>query len=947
MSRLTPDGIWRVFRDTVQRHGGGWTGIVSVIGRGIRVARALGMHGLLRRITASHERHAPMAHAVAHANLKPPIPADLLDMRIGIMIHMFYPDLAEEFSRSLSLVPRPFVLMISVVDDQAREQVQRQMQSLANMERLIIKVVANRGRDIAPMLLAFRDEILATDVFCHLHTKKSLYSGQEQTHWRHYLVDSLFGDMQRLAWILGMFQANPDLGLVYPESFRGVPLWGHTWLGNADWGRQLAAQLGLAIDTTQYLDFPAGSMFWARSQALRPLFELGLRLEAFPAEQGQTDGTLQHAIERMLGLVVRQQGLHLGILPTDGRLDLAGEGERNRHTYFQLPFAARLEQASFEARIISFDVFDTLVLRPFLEPAGARAYFGHVVQRRLGIADAARLRDEAEVAIRSEHHGVDPDLDTIYRTLAQRAGLPSDQAQAMQALELELEKRWLRPRQAVIDAMTVLKPDQLRIGVSDMYLGEPLLRAILPGEVTGSLSKIHVSCDTGWRKDDDQAWKHLSDITGIAPAHWLHVGDNEHADVQRPQALGFIHPVHVLRPSALFDVVPGLRVLRPSPQQRSRWQDQLWLGLVANHFSATADERPQDLVGSPVMRDPETFGYVVIGPLVVDYLAWLGRMTLARGARKLLFFSREGHLLERVFRRMQQAVPQFAQIQTHYLLVSRRGVNTAAIRSMDDLTHALGSSFTGTLRGLIETRLGADMANACTRILGDSDMQREVYLPDMRGQIITMLAPAQAAILEIAARERMAYLEYWNSLVEADEQVVVSDIGYAGSIQAQLSRLTERPLSGMYFALNASASQMETIGGEAFARFHDERAGDFSSPVMDHHLLLESILTAPHGQFSHFTIDEDRSYHAHFRVADSTDTSWETIKRIHDGIERFMLDATEAIGEDVINLDLDTRLVQVPLQKAARGRWTASGWDLTLSAEDMYTGRGNVLIHPA
>jgi len=82
------------------------------------------------------------------------------------------------------------------------------------------------------------------------------------------------------------------------------------------------------------------------------------------------------------------------------------------------------------------------------------------------------------------------------------------------------------------------------------------------------MQAIHDSCGNGWRKDGGEAWRRLPQLEGVHPQRWLHVGDNEHADVQLPQAMGFIHPVHALRSSALLDLVPALRPLRPDAAQR-------------------------------------------------------------------------------------------------------------------------------------------------------------------------------------------------------------------------------------------------------------------------------------------------------------------------------------------------------------------------------------------
>ena len=44
--------------------------------------------------------------------------------------------------------------------------------------------------------------------------------------------------------------------------------------------------------------FPVGNMFWARVDAVLPLFT-NILLDNFPNEKGQADGTIAHAIERL------------------------------------------------------------------------------------------------------------------------------------------------------------------------------------------------------------------------------------------------------------------------------------------------------------------------------------------------------------------------------------------------------------------------------------------------------------------------------------------------------------------------------------------------------------------------------------------------------------------------------------------------------------------------
>ncbi|MBN8712971.1 MAG: polysaccharide biosynthesis protein [Xanthomonadales bacterium] len=929
-------------RSAIERHGGGWRGAWAVARRSARILHALGWRGLAQRIRAASAPPAPAMPQAQAVHFPPASPLDQVRLRVGVMLHVFYPDLLDELARDLAHMPVPYVLMISVGDATARDAALARCRNLPRVQTLEVRIVPNRGRDLAPLLLTFRGEILALDVVCHLHTKKSLYSGQEQDRWRRYLVERLLGSGGRIGWILGMFQAMPQLGMVYPESFASVPWWAHTWLSNVACGRELGARLGIAVDPAAYLDYPAGSMFWARTAALRPLYDLELPLATFPPEQGQTDGTTQHALERLLGLVVPRHGMLLGILPADGTQSLHGEGERNWHAYFSAPLAHKIGMAALDAELVSFDVFDTLVWRPFLQPAGARAYLGWLVERRHGLAGFDALRSRAEHATYLRR-GCDVTLADIYAELARRPELRGMPMAALQALEMDTEQRLLRPRPAAVDAARTLAEGGKRvIAVSDMYLAAEDLRHVLPSAASEPLRAIHVSCDNGWRKDGGAAWRQLPELEGVRPEHWLHVGDNEHADVQLPQAMGFIHPVHALRSGALLDLVPALRPLRPSAAQRGRWQDQLWLGLLANHCNALADAHPEAFGTRLTLEAPEALGYLVLGPLLLDYATWMARLAGEREVRRILFLSREGHLLLQVFQRLQHAVPRLAAIDAGYFLASRRAVHTAALRSIEDLHAVFAAPYTGPLDALIRARLGAPMATALATQMARATLDQEVFLPEMQTQLIELLRPFAATITKVARTERETYLEYCSNM-GVDEATMVADIGYAASIQHGLMRLTGQPLGGAYLALKAAADQVTAQHGWACARFHDARTAGTgeAGPVMRHHLLLEAMLTAPQGQFSHFS-RKAGALDPVYATNGMPPADWRVLERVHAGCLRFVDDACDVVGADAVELAFDRDHVQVPLQCCASGAWQPGSWARALGVEDRYSGRGVV-----
>ena len=232
-------------------------------------------------------------------------PAPPFAGRVALHLHLHYPELAAGFLGDLVAAGCTADLIVTTTSDERALEVSYALRTYRAGE-VRVTVVPNRGRDIGPFLTEVGQHVRggAYDIVGHLHGKRSLaVDAGMGDRWRRFLTGVLLGAGSGVAAALAPFAEDPALGLLFPEDRHVV-----------GWTRNRAAAAGLAARMTpapvlpDWPVFPLGTMFWARPAALEPLWGLNLGTADFPHEPVAYDGTVLHAIERLLPAVCEATG---------------------------------------------------------------------------------------------------------------------------------------------------------------------------------------------------------------------------------------------------------------------------------------------------------------------------------------------------------------------------------------------------------------------------------------------------------------------------------------------------------------------------------------------------------------------------------------------------------------------------------------------------------------
>ena len=327
--------------------------------------------------------------------------------------------------------------------------------------------------------------------------------------------------------------------------------------------------------------------------------------------------------------------------------------KRNRRsTANELPIEKQLAQQIQDASLVSFDIFDTLILRLLYRPEGVFRYIEEsanapgFTENRKAAAQKARRQKKATGKEEILLEEIYQHIDSKYRHL--------------KTLEVELEIANHVRNPEIFEAYEFARRQgKTIILTSDMYLPREVLEQILNNCGYRGYHTLFLSQEDDLTKRSGRRFKDILSRFEISPEKMLHVGDSVRADVKEPAALG-IQVFLTKRLNRRMDELPvSHRLIRLMENHNTGWSN-LIAGCIAHQ---AADSKSKQQTPSYFYR----LGYQYTGPFLVAFSLWLKEQTQDKGIKKLYFQARDGLIMKKVYDVLFDLPPE----ESFYLYASR------------------------------------------------------------------------------------------------------------------------------------------------------------------------------------------------------------------------------------------------------------------------------------
>lgn len=557
--------------------------------------------------------------------------------------------------------------------------------------------------------------------------------------------------------------------------------------------------------------------------------------------------------------------------------------------------------------VISFDIFDTLLLRPFAKPTDL--FF--IVGKRLDMPEFHRVRIETEKQLRETAHQLhgtwEITIEDIYEKIEERTGLSKELGIKT---EFEVELQYCRANPYMKQVYQLFQEQGKTIILcTDMYLGKERIVQMLKKVGYVGYEKLYVSCEYGCSKSTKGLYKYvLNDFKG---KKILHIGDNVKADIERANSCGietlYYQNVHEVGNQYRAD---GMTALVGSA----------YAGIVNGHLHNGIRQ-----------YDPYyEYGFIYGGLYIFGFCAWMYRQAQEQRIEKILFLSRDGAIYKEVFDRF------FGEVNSKYFLWSR----VASIKYTTGNRKLL--AFETSIESMIQDSLGVTIGDFLASYqleglipyLGGYDLgNNSIIVRETVKKIEQLFCDHWDEVRKASSEQISALTKYIKDAVGTAKKIAVVDVGWLGSGPTALKNIITKEMKMECSVACWVAGATSTTKANITADLMDESikaylfwAGNNSNHYSTHvrtnrtsrnrlnNMFIEMFTQACHPSFSGF----DNSGEMKFNLPEVE--NYRKIAAIHQGIIDFCKIYYETFQNDPFMFMIPGYDAYCPFRMAIRNR---------------------------
>ena len=474
-----------------------------------------------------------------------------------------------------------------------------------------------------------------------------------------------------------------------------------------------------------------------------------------------------------------------------------------------------------DIKVVSFDIFDTLIQRPLYKPEDIHKFVGkyakkimpeisesNYVEMRIHSQNLAYEQLGKSSTMRQDIH-----FEDIFKIMAKTYDISLETAMKFAEEEIRLERHFCKPRKQGLELFELAKHVNKKvIIISDMFLSLEVIESILSNNKIVGYDKIYLSSEIGLLKNNKaDLFKYAINDLNVKASHILHIGDNWQIDIVNARNNGIKAEMIPKAIETYENIISDIPTSWATEIYNSKYSEmidntqiikQLPLRCMVATIASNSFDNPYNYF-NPVSKyngDPYYSGYSTMGMHIYGVAKWMLDIVRNKGYKKVVFLARDGYVVKPVFEKLCSALG--VKVETDYFYATRNALTPYMIKTPKDF-YFVGDYIR------IELHTPNDILKMFKLFLKDVDNETLIkngFMPEVKFDNKKQFNRFVKFIIDNLYDDEKCK-EHFKTASKAfkkvfDEKTLTFDIGYSGRLQNTISELAGKPIDVCFIHSN-------------------------------------------------------------------------------------------------------------------------------------------------